>query len=428
MNDVDRYRAQLLARILQIAAGSASVALLATSCGARASLRVDTAAPDAGAGAGGGGGAGGAASTTAATTTTTTADGAGGFFGFDGGLTTVGSGPVLDGGTQIIHACINPDALGSCPDAAQAPTALTSSGALQCNTFVSLVSGPALENGVCCYDVEVMPFPCYVGRTFFLDEGVVKASLRKGGRWRAGSAPITAGMPERTRRALAEAWARDGLFEHASVASFSRFTMQLLALGAPADLVRDTQLANVDEVKHAELCLGLASAYFGEPVEPTGLPFPAPIVIEADLAAIAAESAMEACIGETVATVQAMDALANTTDPAVREVLRATVEDEARHAELGWRFLAWALDNGGEATRQAVIRSFASFCPPAPTAEDLEGVDLAIYAAHGRQVASEGRAIAARVLREIVQPAVCALLARRAPAPQESLEMAAAAE
>jgi hypothetical protein len=47
--------------------------------------------------------------------------------------------------------------------------------------------------------------------------------------------------------------------------------------------------------------------------------------------------------------------------------------------------------------------------------EDLDGVDLAIYAAHGRQVASVGRAIAAGVLRDIVQPAVCALLARRAP-------------
>ncbi|MEP7123159.1 MAG: ferritin-like domain-containing protein [Byssovorax sp.] len=407
MDDVGRHRAQLLARILQItASGSLGLALLSTAqCGARSSLRISGGAG----GHGGAGGAGGSDVTTSVSASTT--DGAGGFLSFDGGATT--SGGVTDGGTEIVLACFSGETLPGCPDAADAVTTIM--GVISpCATFVAVVSGPTLQGTLCCYEVEVMPFPCYVGRTFFLDDGVVKASLRKGGRWRAGSAPSVAGMPERTRSALAEAWARDGLFEHASVASFSRFTMQLLALGAPADLVRDTQLANVDEVQHAELCLGLASAYFGEPVEPTALPFPAAILIEPDLASIAAEAAMEACIGETVATVQAMEALANTTDPAVREVLRATVDDEARHAELGWRFLAWAIDTGGEATRQAVIRSFASFCPPAPTAEDLDGVDLAIYAAHGRQRASEGRAIAARVLREIVQPAVCALLARGA--------------
>ena len=408
MNDVERYRAQLLSRILQIAAsGSACVALLSTTqCGARSSLGVDGSPVD----AGGLGGAGGAATVSA--TEGSAVQGAGGFLDFDGGSVTSGGGP--DGGTELVHACLPGEPNNPCPDASEAAGPLK--GVISpCATLISVVSGPVIEMGLCCYDVEVMPFPCYVGRTFFLDDGVVKASLRKGRSWRQGALPVTAGMPARTRRALAEAWARDGLFEHASVASFSRFTMQLLALGAPADLVRDTQLANVDEVKHAELCLGLASAYFGEPVEPTGLPFPGPIVIEADLAAIAAESAMEACIGETVATVQAMEALADATDPAVREVLRATVDDEARHAELGWRFLAWAIDTGGEATRRAVIRSFSSFCPPSPTVEDLAGVDLAIYAAHGRQVASVGRAIAARVLRDIVQPAVCALLARRAP-------------
>ena len=430
MSDVERYRTHLLGRILQIvASGSVGVALLSTTqCGARASLQIpgSTAGVGGSAGAGGAGAGGIDGAGGAGVASSSVGDGVGGFLSFDGGAETVGSGPG-DAGTQILKACIGPDMMGGCPDVEAATMPLTSA-IPPCNMLVSVVSGPVPENGSCCYEVEVMPFPCYVGRTFFLDEGVVKAALRKGGRWRAGALPSTAGMPERTRRALADAWARDGLFEHASVASFSRFTMQLLALGAPADLVRDTQLANVDEVKHAELCLGLASAYFGEPVEPTGLPFPAPIVIEADLAAIAAESAMEACIGETVATVQAMEALATTTDPAVREVLRVTVEDEARHAERGWRFLAWAIDHGGEATRRAVIRSFASFCPPAPTVEDLDGVDLAIYAAHGRQVASEGRAIAARVLREIVQPAVCALLTRGGPAHEPELAFADAAE
>jgi hypothetical protein len=48
--------------------------------------------------------------------------------------------------------------------------------------------------------------------------------------------------------------------EHASVAAFARFTLDLLALGAPADLVQSAQQALGDEIAHAELCFGLAGA------------------------------------------------------------------------------------------------------------------------------------------------------------------------
>jgi hypothetical protein len=189
--------------------------------------------------------------------------------------------------------------------------------------------------------------------------------------------------------------------------------MQLLALGAPADLVRDTHAATLDEVRHAELCLALASGYLGHPVEPGALPFPAPIAIVPDLAAIASEAVMEGCIGETVATVQALDALTAVTDPAVREVLEITVADETRHAELAWRFVAWAIDEGGDPVREAVLEAFAGFRPPAPRVESLEDVDLGLYAAHGRQRAAEGRAIAEQAMAEIIQPAMCVLLSRR---------------
>ncbi len=281
----------------------------------------------------------------------------------------------------------------------------------ECPTIDMVLSGPFVDGGTaCCYFVEGMPMPCYVGRTFYLDEGAVKAELRPGRTWRAGPRADASLLPAATRRALGQAWARDGLFEHASVASFSRFSMELLALGAPAELVRDTHAACVDEVRHAELCLALASAYLGHDVEPSGLPFAAPVVVGADLAAIAAESALEGCVGETVAAVQAYESLLRATDPAVREVLAVTVEDETRHAELAWRFLAWALDTGGPAVRESVIRAFAGFRPAPPTPDDLQGVDMALFEAHGRIVATEARAIADRALADVVRPCLCALL------------------
>ena len=66
--------------------------------------------------------------------------------------------------------------------------------------------------------------------------------------------------PGPLRDAVVKAWTTAARAEHASVASFARFTLQLLHLGAPADLVADAQQAALDEVRHARLCFGVASA------------------------------------------------------------------------------------------------------------------------------------------------------------------------
>jgi hypothetical protein len=99
----------------------------------------------------------------------------------------------------------------------------------------------------------------------------------------------------------------------------------------------------------------------------------------------------------------------------VREVLEVTVEDETRHAELAFRFVAWALDVGGDDARNAVIRALSGFRPPATSPENLEGVDLDVYRAHGRIPAREARIMAERALQQIVVPCICALLERSTP-------------
>ena len=55
------------------------------------------------------------------------------------------------------------------------------------------------------------------------------------------------------RGALAARWRDNGLAEHASVASFSRHSLQLMALAAPADLVEATHRAAIDEISHAKV-------------------------------------------------------------------------------------------------------------------------------------------------------------------------------
>lgn len=51
--------------------------------------------------------------------------------------------------------------------------------------------------------------------------------------------------------------------EHASVAAFARFTLQLLAMGAPAELVQASVGAAADELDHARLRFGIADRFDG---------------------------------------------------------------------------------------------------------------------------------------------------------------------
>lgn len=130
--------------------------------------------------------------------------------------------------------------------------------------------------------------------------------------------------------------------EHASVASFARFTLQLLALGAPPELLLATQRAAADEVRHATLAWGLASAYAGAELGPGPLDLigAAPAL---DPAGILRALIEEACVGEVVGAAEASEAASGCEDTVVREVLETVAADEARHAALAWRALRWLL-------------------------------------------------------------------------------------
>jgi hypothetical protein len=64
------------------------------------------------------------------------------------------------------------------------------------------------------------------------------------------------GLTLAERVALSEHWTRVGLMEHASIAAFARFTLQLLGLGAPMDLVERSNAAQDRE--HEELTAQLS--------------------------------------------------------------------------------------------------------------------------------------------------------------------------
>jgi hypothetical protein len=277
--------------------------------------------------------------------------------------------------------------------------------------MVATVTGPATQQAdSCCYPTTQTDC-AIIGRPFLVDDCAVTAPTRVGvaGRWSAsGIAPRAEGLSASLRAALAEEWARDALLEHASVAAFSRFSLELLAVGAPSDLVALAHEAALDEVRHARACFALASAYLGEQLEPGPFPFAGSVEVSSDLADVAARAVREGCVGETLAAALAAEQAARASDPAVREVLLGIAEDEARHAELAWRTVAWAIKHGDERVRASVMAVFAEATAEL-TAVDPTESGCHDLEAHGRLSTSSALLVKRRALREVVLPCVAAL-------------------
>src|SRR5262249_26143628 len=62
-----------------------------------------------------------------------------------------------------------------------------------------------------------------------------------------------------------------------------------------------------------------------------------------DLAMFVRTLVREGCVGETIAAIEARIEHEDESDPAVRAALATIADDEARHAELAWRTVAWLL-------------------------------------------------------------------------------------
>jgi hypothetical protein len=187
---------------------------------------------------------------------------------------------------------------------------------------------------------------CGVGRPFLVAGAARLAATTLRADWRAaGITPDLRRLSAPQRRSLGEHWLRVARMEHASIASFARFTMHLLALGAPSELVIASNRAMADETEHARLAFALSSAFLGQEVGPSALSIDGALD-GGDLDAFVATLLREGCIGETRAAVEAYEMLDVTRDPAIRDVLQTIVRDETRHAELAWRTLAWLVSSG----------------------------------------------------------------------------------
>ncbi|MCP4806391.1 MAG: hypothetical protein GY913_22325 [Proteobacteria bacterium] len=229
------------------------------------------------------------------------------------------------------EACLHTED-GTCPPADEVDEdALNNMG--WCETKVRSVEGEAelvdigwdsgMDDQFCCYPVVAKNAApnCAVGRPY---EGGLMAD------------------GEDTK------WARAARAEHAAVASFNRLALELMALGAPLQLIREVQQAALDEVEHASMCAGLAGIELG--------PFPIAEVRMRSRVELARDSVREGCLVETCGAWLA-DEAARVATGRERAVLTRIAGDEARHAALSWKIVAWLMTD--MATQAAVAEAFA---------------------------------------------------------------------
>ena len=197
---------------------------------------------------------------------------------------------------------------------------------------------------------------------------------------------------ERRRAVQGEGpWARAAADEQAAIASFARHALELMALGAPPELVGQVAVAMADEVLHASLCADLAGVKLG--------PLDATEAVPVEPAAVLSSLIREGCINETIAATIAAEAALQATGKE-REVLDRLAVDEQRHSTLAWKTLAWMLQRFPE-LRAVAVRDFAR---PVEVGDD---------SAYGLLTGPDKLRVAQRVMAQVVHPCAARLLKTR---------------
>jgi hypothetical protein len=266
--------------------------------------------------------------------------------------------------------------------------------------------------------------PPSVRRPFLVGASMRSASALERDDWLSTRTPGEVDVDPVTARALAAAWLQDALEEHASIAAFARFSLMLLAVGAPADLVTASQRASLDEIQHARACFDLAHRFGAEPRGPSALSLDGALA-PLSLVELATLTAEEGLVGETLGAALAREQLAVARDAGVVRLLDKLVKDELRHAELAWRFTRWAVLQDPDAVAQAVERAIerALRSTLAMPIRHYDGVDPGAWHAHGRLTCAEAHRAAARAIEEVVQPCAARLLEVSSQPPRRSSGM-----
>ena len=245
----------------------------------------------------------------------------------------------------------------------------------------------------------------------FGDDSSLVASARPRSDWLEAPVGLAVVPETATRGALAAAWLRDAQIEHAAIATYARFSLQLLALGAPPELVCAAHQGALDKVEHAQACFALASRYAGCALGPGELPVPSEPAFGGMVEAAAAVL-REGCVAATLAARLAYEQLQHASDETAQAALLRIATDETQHAAFAYQFLRWAISREGLCVCAAVNAGLAAVREQILAAEVALDGELALeeWHAHGRLSARERRACMVACFHEVIEPCVRGLL------------------
>jgi hypothetical protein len=173
-------------------------------------------------------------------------------------------------------------------------------------------------------------------------------------------ANVGATLPSSERSLVAAQWRENGRTEHASVAAFAKLSLDLMALGAPPKLLADANRDALDEIRHTELCFGLARAIDGRDESPG--PFPEarsahalPRLRTLALAKLATDSLIDGALHEGVSARILARLGKRCEEPGIVAMLKEIAQDEGRHAAHGWDVVEWCVEEGGDAVVSALL-------------------------------------------------------------------------
>jgi hypothetical protein len=317
---------------------------------------------------------------------------------------------IQSGWVESALLCQDPPADGACPAVEDFPATqvmyeqfdLESSG-WGYDAWASC--GPdASRLDACCYEVSVSEW--VEGRPFTIAGRARTAAPGEASGWVHAQAVEVGTLEPSDAAWLAERWSRSARYEHASVASFARAAMELLALGAPAALVHATTLAMADEVDHARRCLGVARGLAPEVPGIGALPVAGSLEAAPTPRSVLRAVLREGAIGETLAAAEAAEAARLCADPATRAVLARIAEDESRHAALAWRTARWLV-----AAHPQLADELDAVVPPTVAPDDPAAPALAVRNAHGVLGAGQRKAVLEDTFAQVIGPALDALRA-----------------
>ena len=162
------------------------------------------------------------------------------------------------------------------------------------------------------------------------------------------------GSSKTSKQFIVDSWKKAALGEHASVASFAKLVIQLIAIGAPSHLIKSSLEAAQDELYHAKVCLTVANNLDSTSPQSFGImEFGLQEMnIPVDTLEILKGAIVEGCLGEGFGTKYA-EIAANRAPDKIGNILKKIADDEKRHENFAWEIVKYLTERDYELTNAA---------------------------------------------------------------------------